>query len=210
MWVDAGDCAQRRWSMADAPEQRQPLSRPTLAAIAGVFARYANTTFGGGSATIAVLKDQILAKRGWINDADFDLSYALSRLTPGTNLLAFCTAAGWTTRRWLGAVVALLASSLPCSLLAVVVTMFYTELHGSTLFQAALRGALAAAVAIMGSTAWVFAQPHVKAAPRKALVIVPCAVALSLLGQLSPVKILLLAAAAGIAWPVEPRAPEQP
>jgi hypothetical protein len=47
-------------------------------------------------------------------------------------------------------VVALLASSLPCSLLAVAVTVFYAELHGNALFQAALRGALAAAVAIAG------------------------------------------------------------
>lgn len=195
--------------MTDTAENGQPPPRPTLAAIAGVFARYANTTFGGGSATIAVLKEQIVGRRGWIDDAEFDLNYALSRLTPGTNLLAFCTAAGWTTRRWLGAVVALLASSLPCSLLVVVVTVFYAELRGSTLFQAALRGALAAAVAIMVSTAWVFAEAHVKAVPRKALVIVPCAMALSLLGHLSPVKILLLAAAAGLAWPVEPPGPEK-
>ena len=196
--------------MADAPERSEPPPRPKLAAIAGVFARYANTTFGGGSATIAVLKEQILAKRSWISEAEFDLNYALSRLTPGTNLLAFCTATGWTTRRWLGAVVALVASSLPCSILAVVVTAFYTELHGSTLFQAALRGALAAAVAIMVSTAWVFAEPHVKAVPRKALVIVPCAMALALGAHLSPVKILLLAAVAGIAWPATCQTREQP
>jgi chromate transporter len=70
-----------------------------LTALAVVFARYANTTFGGGSATIAVLKEQVVAKREWISEADFDLNYALSRLTPGTNLLAFCTAVGWSTRR---------------------------------------------------------------------------------------------------------------
>jgi chromate transporter len=196
--------------MADPAQRHAAPPRPTLAAIASVFARYANTTFGGGSATIAVLKEQILVRRGWISEADFDLSYALSRLTPGTNLLAFCTAAGWTTRRWLGALVALLASSLPCSILAVVVTAFYAELHGSALFQAALRGALAAAVAIMVSTAWVFAEPHVKAAPRKALIVVPCAIALSLGVHLSPVTILVLAAAAGIAWPVPREATEQP
>lgn len=195
--------------MADAPERTGP-PKPTLAALAAVFARYANTTFGGGSATIAVLKEQVLAKRGWIGEADFDLNYALSRLTPGTNLLAFCTAVGWTTRRWLGAVVALLASSLPCSLLAAVVTAFYAELHGNALFQAALRGALAAAVAIMVSTAWVFAEPHVKAVPRKAVIIVPCALALSLVAHLSPVKILLLAGAIGLAWPVKAQSPEAP
>ena len=91
-----------------------------------------------------------------------------------------------------------------------IVTAFYTELHDSPLFQAALRGALAAAVAIMVSTAWVFAEPHVKIAPRKALVIVPCAMALALGAHLSPVKVLLLAAVAGIAWPVQRTATEQP
>src|SRR5437868_11293677 len=114
--------------MPDEPARPRPRSVPTLAEIARVFTRYANTTFGGGSATIAVLRDQILTRRGWIDDAEFDLNYALSRLTPGTNLLAFCTAAGWTARRWSGAIVALLASSLPCSILAVLVTVFYVEL----------------------------------------------------------------------------------
>ncbi|HET9625077.1 MAG TPA: chromate transporter [Kofleriaceae bacterium] len=181
-------------------------ARPTLAQIASVFARYANTTFGGGSATIAVLKDQVVTRRGWLDEPAFELSYALSRLTPGTNLLAFCTAAGWTARRWLGALTALLASSLPCSLLAVMMTVFYAELHDSAVFAAALRGALAAAVAIMVATAWVFAEPHVKAAPRKAAIVVPAAAALSLAAHVSPVKILLLAAAAGLAWPSAPRA----
>jgi chromate transporter len=174
--------------------------RPSLGAIASVFARYANTTFGGGSATIAVLKRQLVEQRGWIDEGEFDLSYALSRLTPGTNLLAFCTAAGWTTRRWLGAIVALLASSIPCSLIAVLVTVFYAELYDSVYFQAALSGALAAAVAIVVATAWVFAEPHVKSAPWKAAAVVPCAIALSLVG-LSPVQVLLAAAAVGLAWP---------
>ncbi len=196
--------------MATAPErsERGDRPRPTLGALANIFARYANTTFGGGSATIAVLKDQIVDQRAWITPAEFHLSYALSRLTPGTTLLAFCTAAGWTARSWLGAVVALTAASLPCSILAVVMTVFYEELRHSALFQAALGGALAATVAIMGSTAWVFAEPHVKAAPWKAAVVLPCVAALAVFAQLSPVKILLLAAAAGLLWPVpQPPAP---
>jgi len=174
---------------------------PTLPEVAGVFTRYANLTWGGGSATIAVLRKQIVDNRRWLRESEFDLAYALSRLTPGTNLLAFCTAAGWTRRRTLGAIVALLASSIPCSLLVLIVTVFYGELHGSSWFQAALRGALAAAVAIMLSTAWVFAEPHVEAAPWKAVVIAPLTVGLALGLGLSPVEILLLSAVIGLAWP---------
>jgi len=175
---------------------------PSLREIASVFTRYANLTWGGGSATIAVLRKQIVDKRRWLRESEFDLSYALSRLTPGTNLLAFCTAAGWTRRRWLGAIIALLASSIPCSLLVLLVTVFYEELQGSSWFQAALHGALAAAVAIMGSTAWVFAEPHVKAAPWKAIAIAPLTVVLAVWLHFSPVEILLIAAALGFAWPV--------
>ena len=181
---------------------------PTLPEVASVFTRYANLTWGGGSATIAVLKQQIVEKRRWLRESEFELDYALSRLTPGTNLLAFCTAAGWTRRRWLGAIIALLASSIPSSLLVLLVTLFYQELRGSSWFQAALRGALAAAVAIMVSTAWVFAEPHVKAAPWKAVVIVPLTVGLALGVGFSPVKILLLSAVVGLAWPVPKHRPE--
>jgi chromate transporter len=176
---------------------------PSLRAIASVFARYANTTFGGGSATIAVLREQIVEKRPWLDREQFDLAYALSRLTPGTNLLAFCTAAGWITRRGLGALFALLAASLPCSLLAVAMTAGYDALATNAYFHAALRGALAAAVAIMVATAWVFAEPHVRAAPLKAIVIPPCAIALSLGVHLSPVHVLLAAAVVGLAWPAK-------
>jgi len=61
-----------------------------LRRIAAVFTRYANLTFGGGSATIAVLHREIVATRKWIDETQFALCFALRRLTPGTNLLAFC------------------------------------------------------------------------------------------------------------------------
>jgi hypothetical protein len=65
--------------------------RPGLAEIADVFARYGNFTLGGGSATSAVIHGQIVTLRRWVNDQQFTLCFALGRLTPGTNVLAFCT-----------------------------------------------------------------------------------------------------------------------
>jgi chromate transport protein ChrA len=55
-----------------------------------VFARHANTAFGGGIASIAVLRHHLVDRHAWLYPAELDLGYALSRLTPGTNLLAFC------------------------------------------------------------------------------------------------------------------------
>jgi chromate transporter len=188
-------------AMADPVDARPP---PSLAAQAAVFARYANLTWGGGSATIAVLHAQIVARRHWLSELQFELAFALSRLTPGTNLLAFCTGAGWLTRRWLGALVALVASSLPCALIAVLVTHFYEVWQHDPIVLAALRGALAAAVAIMVYTAWHLAHSHVKAEPLRAVLVVGGAILLTRLVGWSPARVLLLAALVGLAWPAAP------
>jgi chromate transporter len=172
-----------------------------------VFARYANATFGGGSATTAVLREQIVTRRAWLTERDFELAYALSRLTPGTNLLAFCTAAGWMTRGLSGAIVALLASSIPCSLVALVATCFYELGQASALLVAAARGALAAAVAIMVNTAWVFARPHAMTSRVKALVIVLLAFLLVTGPKIAPLHVLLGAAAVGFLWPAREERP---
>jgi Chromate transporter len=65
------------------------MSSPPLRSLAAVFLRHGNMTFGAGSATIATLHREIITKRGWVTQRQSDLTYALSRLTPGTNLLAF-------------------------------------------------------------------------------------------------------------------------
>src|ERR1043166_3402071 len=72
--------------MPDEPARPGPRSVPTLAEIARVFTRYANTTFGGGSATIAVLL--LILKRVntvWIIGAAAALSFAGS-VTGGARL----------------------------------------------------------------------------------------------------------------------------
>jgi chromate transporter len=122
--------------------------RPTLTEIADVFARYGNFTLGGGSATSAVIHGQVVTRRHWVNDQQFTLCFALGRLTPGTNVLAFCTGIGWVLRGLPGALVALLAASIPCTVIVIAITALFREWQGNAIAQAAIHGAVAAAVAI--------------------------------------------------------------
>ena len=175
---------------------------PPFRSLAGVFLRYGNTTFGGGSATIATLHGQIVTKHSWVTQRQFDLSYALSRLTPGTNLLAFSTAIGWLASGWLGALVVLLASSIPCSLLAVILTAVYQSLGRHPFALTALRGALAAAVGIVAATAWTLIRPHVKEVqPLKIVAFSLGALLLAAVFHIAPIRILLVAAVIGAALP---------
>jgi chromate transporter len=125
---------------------------PGMAQIAAAFIRYANFTLGGGSATVAVLHRKLLDKRRWISNDNFSLCFALARLTPGTNLLAFCTGVGWLLRSTLGAMTALLAASIPCTIIVALATALFSRWQENHWAQAAIHGAIAAAVAITVKT----------------------------------------------------------
>ena len=170
------------------------VSSAPLASLAWVFARFGNTVFGGGSATMTVLERHIV-ERQWLDRRHAQLAYALSRVTPGTNLLAFCTGVGC-------AVVALAAASIPCAVLAVALTVFYTAWAGHPLAAFALRGALASAIAIMAVTCWTMLRPHVRGAHRlRVTLLFVGAFLLASIGGLSPLRVLAISAAVGALWP---------
>jgi len=180
--------------------------QPGLWKIADVFIRYGNFTLGGGSATTATLHRELVTKREWVDDEHFTLSFALARLTPGTNVLAFCVGIGWMLRRTSGALVALLGGSIPCAIMVIVLTALFARWQENSVVQAALHGAVAAAVAITAKTSWTIARPFYKAGARLRVVLVGAAAfALYVWGGLSPIQVLLLAAVVGIFLPVARR-----
>jgi len=181
---------------------REDKHLPTLWQIANVFARYGNFTLGGGSATTAVLHQELVKKRHWVDDDRFVLSFALARLTPGTNVLAFCTGVGWLLRRLPGAVVALLAASIPCSAIVVALTALLSNWHDNALARAAIHGAVAAAVAITAKTGWTIAEPHFRSGARWRVIVIGAA-AFGLHGVLGipAIEVLLLAGVVGAILP---------
>lgn len=182
---------------------RELAPTPTLTQIADGFFRYANFTLGGGSATVAVMHRELLEQRRWVDTETFTLCFALSRLTPGTNLLAFCAGIGWALRRLRGALVALLAASIPCTVLVVLATTLFSRWQQELWVQAALQGAIAAAVAITVRSCWTILHPHFKGRARPRVgVIAVAAFALYVGWSVPAVEVLLLAAVAGALLPL--------
>lgn len=182
------------------------VDRPDLLALIGVFAIFGNSTFGGGTATIVEIERQVIDRRGWLTRPDSHLAYAVSRLTPGTNLLAYCVAVGWRLRGAAGAVLALLAVSVPSAVLAVLLTLFFSSWNEHPLTARALNAVLAAAVAIMLGTAWTMVRPYVEQrAYLRTFLFVVSGLVLAAAGALSPFQVLVTAAVAGALWPGAPR-----
>src|SRR5207302_731087 len=133
---------------------------PSLPSISIVFMRYANLTLGGGSATATPLHRELVVRRKWLTEDQFTLAFALRRVTPGTNLLAFCTGFGWIIRGPAGAIVVLLASSIPCAVLVAALAALFSYWQSNAIAQTAIHGMVAAAVGITIKTCWTIARPY--------------------------------------------------
>lgn len=171
--------------------------------LALVFLRAGSLTFGGGDPTVAVLYAELVSARGWLAPEKYGLVYALARVTPGTNMLAFCAGAAWEVLGWRAAVAAVLAATLPSAAAVVLLTAGFEAVQSNGPAMAAIAGTLAAAVGMMLSGAWQLARPHLarRRWPR-AVALAGGAFALSFLWGASPIVVLAAAAAIGCFWRV--------
>lgn len=176
------------------------MTPPALRPLTLLFLRIGNLTFGGGDPTMSAMQSELLARK-WITPERYGLIYGLARVTPGTNILAFCAGIGWQLLGMPGAVLAVLAVSIPSAVLVVILTAGYGFWKSNPLAMAAISGMLAAAIGMMITGAFLLLKPQLR--PRRWLrtvVVAVAAVALSLWGGLSPVAILALAASVGLIW----------
>src|SRR5580698_5954657 len=185
------------------PRYDLDMNKASLHELGWIFFRHGNFTFGGGTATIAILDQEMIENRRLVSREEAMLSFGLSRLTPGTNLLAYSTALGWLTRGPLGAWVALLAASLPCSLLAIVLTVLYDSWLRKPPVATAMHGAIAAAIAVMFATSWTLIRPLRANTSAIKILFFFAGACIAALASISPMRVLLLAAIVGCAWPAE-------
>jgi chromate transporter len=177
------------------------MGRPTLAALGWRIAADVNRTVGGGLASIELMR-QSFSRTGWLRDADHALLVAVSRFTPGTNVLAYCAGVGWMAHRAAGVAVALVASSLPSAVLITVASAVVVRLVSNPVVRLVLAGATLVAAGLVLWSAWALLRPHVLG-PRRlwASGTVLMALVLSLVFGWTPVRVLLLAAVWGALLP---------
>jgi len=178
------------------------MRRPSLGELSALSLRIGNLTFGGGDPTMALFQREMVHRLRWLTPEQYALAYGLARITPGTNLLAFCAAAGWYLRGWLGALASVTAVTLPSAALVVVLTWGYELLRANPLASGVIAGVVASAAGMMAAGAWLLLRPHLTArAWLRGVLLFAGALAVSLVSWLSPIHVLALAALAGFLWP---------
>jgi chromate transporter len=167
-----------------------------------IFAAMGNLTFGGGNATVAVLHREIVGRLSWITNEEFILSFAISRLSPGSNYFAFCVSIGWLLKKFPGAVVSLLAASIPCSLIAALATAIFSFAQSNQIIKSAIHGAIAAAVSITLVTCWTLIKPYAnKASSIRVAMILAFTFYCHYSLELSAINIIVISALFGFFFP---------
>lgn len=99
------------------PAASTPEERTSLGELARLFLRLGATAFGGPAAHVAMMRDHVVRRRGWLTDAAFLDLVSATNLIPGPNSTELAIHIGYLRRRWAGLVVAGLAFIVPAMLL---------------------------------------------------------------------------------------------
>jgi chromate transporter len=170
-----------------------------------VVLRDVNRTLGGGIASMELLR-RSAAKERWLDERGHALLTAVSRLTPGTNVLAYCAGLGWQVSGWIGVMVAVLAASVPAAVMIAALAATLVRIDRYPIVRVIIAVGVLAATALVASSAWSLMRPYLnRRSAWRAAIIAAVVAALSWL-DVTPVRIFLISAAIGafIGMPASP------
>jgi chromate transporter len=159
-------------------------------------------SFGGGSATLYLIRRVAVERQKWLTDDDFTRYWGICQIAPGINILGLVILIGWRVTGVAGALLALFGLLLPSASITVVLTAVYASIREAPLVRSAIAGVLPATVGLGTLLAFTMLRPLLKAAREEGRVTAAVAVALLLTSTLvaavarAPVVVILWGAGA--------------
>jgi chromate transporter len=116
------------------------------------------TAFGGPAAHIAMLREQVVTRRGWQSDAHFLDLLGLTNLIPGPNSTEMVMHAGLERAGWRGLLAAGLGFILPAAGITLALAVAYKEYGSSPQLTGILYGLKPVVIAVVAQAIWGLAQ----------------------------------------------------
>ncbi len=107
--------------------------------IARAFARIGALSFGGGSASLVLMRRELVDCRGWLTAGQYNRGWTLSKLSPGINQIAQVILYGRHLGGWRGALAAVAGFVLPSVVATVLISFLLVAAIGNRLTQDALH-----------------------------------------------------------------------
>src|SRR5215471_9437348 len=86
-------------------------------------------SFGGGSATLYLIRRVAVERHGWLSDDDFVRYWGICQIAPGINILGLVTLIGWRVAGAPGALLSLCGLLLPSAAITIALTSIYTGIR---------------------------------------------------------------------------------
>ncbi len=112
---------------------------------------------GGGIAVLPEMHRLVVEVHGWMSDADFARRFALAQAAPGPNVLVVGLF-GWHVGGVLGMLTAVMAMTLPTSLMAFGFSRLRSRLAGRFWLRVVERGLVPVAVGLIAASGLILAQ----------------------------------------------------
>ena len=140
------------------PETRETV----LSELASLFLKLGTTAFGGPVAHIAMMEDEVVRRRGWLNHEQFLDYLGATNLIPGPNSTELAIHIGQARAGWRGLLTAGVSFILPAALIVTAVAWLYIRSGRLPAAAGLLWGVKPVVIAIVCQALWRLAQTAVK------------------------------------------------
>lgn len=168
----------------------------TLVEIALFFAKAGTFVFGSGLAIVPFLHSGVVIENQWLTEQQFLDSVAVAMITPGPVVITVGFI-GYLINGFLGALVAALATFLPCYLFTIALAPYFKKIARNKPVKAFVDGITAAVIGALVGSVIVIAKRSIIDTPT-ALIAIATILSLLYIKKIQEPYIILSAAAVGI------------
>jgi len=130
--------------------------------IARAFAKLGAIGFGGGVGMLALIRQEVVAKRRWVDDAQLSVGVAMGQMTPGPFVSNYAEYVGYELRGMRGMVTAHVSLMLPCLVLMLVLSVLYFRFGSIPLVTRVFAGVQPVVVGILAWATWSIGRTNIR------------------------------------------------
>jgi chromate transporter len=134
----------------------------TLPEVVRLLLRLGATAFGGPAVHIAMMRDEVVARRRWMTDQEFLDLVGATNLIPGPNSTEMAIHIGYRRAGWAGLIAGGLAFILPATLIVLILAWVYVHYGTTPQAEGLLYGIKPVIMAIVAQALWALGRTAVK------------------------------------------------
>jgi len=123
-------------------------------------------SFGGGSATLYLIRRVTVERRAWLSDEEFTRYWGICQIAPGINILGLVSLIGWRVAGAWGAVLSLTGLLMPSASITIAITSIYSIVREAPIVRAGIAGVVPATVGLGLLLSFTMVRPLLSSARR--------------------------------------------